>query len=144
MNDKTTSYLELTTQGFQLFADAMTAANERALGYAKSLFEISTRPYASTAIETMARENFDRANQIISLTISELQTSGAKSTELGGAAIAHATKMQDAYFTSMRGAVDTGISNLNFVKDTTAQQIDEIAKRMEDVRSRTAAQVSAN
>jgi hypothetical protein len=33
---------------------------------------------------------------------------------------------------------------MQFVKDTTAQQIDEIAKRMDDVRAHATAQSSSN
>ena len=144
MQDKTSSYMQLTSDAYHLFVDAFTSANERALGYAKSMYEISTRPYASSAIETVARENFDRANQIVSLTTSELQTNGTKATEFGGKLVAHGAKLQDAYVAALRGLFDTGISNMIFVKDTASKQIDEIAKRMEDVRTHAAAQVSSN
>jgi hypothetical protein len=144
MEDKTKSYIELSTAAYQTFVDAVSSANERALGFTKSLFEITTRPYASTEMATLARENFDRVNQIVALSISELQANGTKAAEFNAKVMEHGSKIQEAYVSSLRGAVDTGISNMQFVKDTTAQQIDEIAKRMEDVRSRTAAQVSAN
>jgi len=142
MEDKTKSYIELTTAAYQTFVEAVSSANERALGFTKSLFEITTRPYASTEMATLARENFDRLNQIVSLSISELQTNGTKAAELNSKVMEHGSKLQEAYVSSLRGAVDTGISNMQFVKDTTAQQIDEIAKRMDDARTHATAQSS--
>jgi uncharacterized protein YnzC (UPF0291/DUF896 family) len=144
MEDKTKSYSELTTAAYQTFVEAVSSANERALGFTKSLFEITTRPYASTEMATLARENFDRLNQIVSLSISELQTNGSKAAELNTKVMEHGSKLQEAYVSSLRGAVDTGISNMQFVKDTTAQQMDEIAKRMDDVRTHATAQSSSN
>jgi hypothetical protein len=140
----TASYVELATQGYSLFVNALTSTNQRTLDFMKSVYEISSRPYASSAFETTARENLDRANQIASLAISELQTTGQKSAEFGEQLLAHGAKLQDSYVSSMRGAVETGISNMNYVKETASQQIDEIAKRMDDVQERAMAQTSAN
>ena len=79
--ETTSSYVALASQTYGLFVDAAASANQRALGYWKSLYEIASRPYASTAVENAVRENFDRANQVVSLTINELQANGAKSAE---------------------------------------------------------------
>ncbi len=136
--DQTASYVELSRQTFSLFTDAMSASNKRALDYSKSLWEIASRPYASTAIETTVRENLDRTNQIVSLTIHELQTNGQKSTELAEKLVAHGTKVQETMMNSMKGLVETSISNMNFAKESATQQFDNVAKRLE------ATTVSAN
>lgn len=136
--DQTASYVELSRQTFSLFTDAMSASNKRALDYSKSLWEIASRPYASTAIETTVRENLDRTNQIVSLTIHELQTNGQKSAELAEKLVAHGTKAQEAMMNSMKGLVETSISNMNFAKESATQQFDNVAKRLE------ATTVSAN
>ena len=128
MHDKTASYIELTTQTYRTIVDALSAANERNLGYVKSLFEISTRPYASSAFETVARENVDRANQIVGLSVSEMQASTAKAAEVGGELFAHASALQDAYVASVRGLFETGLSNANFVRETTARQMEHAAQ----------------
>jgi len=140
----TTSYINLTTQAFELFRNSFAAANQRGLEYLKSVYEISSRPYASSALETISRENFDRANQVMSLTFAELQTSGQKAAEFGEQLAAHGAQIQDSIVTAMRGVADSGISNMNFVKDATSHQIDEIAKRIDDVQNHATAQVSAN
>ena len=138
IKDQTASYVELSSQTFSLFTDAMSASNKRALDYSKSLWEIASRPYSSTAIETTVRENLDRTNQIVSLTIHELQTNGQKSTELAEKLVAHGTKVQATMLNSMKGLVETSISNMNFAKDSATQQFDNVTKRIE------ATTVSAN
>ena len=138
IKDQTASYVELSSQTFSLVTDAMSASNKRALDYSKSLWEIASRPYSSTAIETTVRENLDRTNQIVSLTIHELQTNGQKSTELAEKLVAHGTKVQATMLNSMKGLVETSISNMNFAKDSATQQFDNVTKRIE------ATTVSAN
>ena len=146
MSTKTTtaSYMELSTEAYTLFVDAIASANQRALEFAKSLYEISSRPYASNTLETAIRENFDRANQVMSLAVAELQTGGEKIAELNEKIVAHGAKLQESYVTTMRGVVDTGLSNLTFVKDTTAKQIDDLAKRIDEAQTHATATVSAN
>ncbi len=142
--EATSSYMELATQAYGLMTETFEANNRRALDYMKSVYEITTRPYASTAVETAARENFDRANQLMSLTVAELQTTGQMATEFGTKLAAHTTKMQESTMTAMRGMVDTSISNMKFVKESTTQQIDEIAKHLDEASQHATAQVSAN
>ena len=142
--ETTPSYMELSTQAFSLWTDAIAAANQRTLDYYKSLFQIATRPYTSTALETAARENFDRANQIVSLTVDELETEMRKSAEFAQKLVEHNAKVQDSYVNAMRGLVDTGMSNLNFVRESAERQVDELSKRAEDVKRATASAVSQN
>jgi len=61
----TPSYVELSSQAYALFVNAFADYNQRSLAYYRSLWEIVSRPYASTAVETTVRENFDRANQVV-------------------------------------------------------------------------------
>lgn len=144
MKEQTASYMELSSQSYTLFVDAMSAYNKRSLEYAKNVWEIASRPYASTAIETTVRENFDRANQLVSLTINELQTTGQKSAEFGEKIVSHGAKVQESLVSSMKGLVETGISNMNYAKETTTQSFDDMTKRMEDAQARTSASVSPN
>lgn len=144
IKDQTASYVELSSQTYTLFVDAFAAANKRALDFTKSVWEISSRPYASTAIETAVRENFDRANQLVSLTINELQTNGQKSAEFGEKLVSHGAKVQESLVSTMKRLVDTSISNINFAKESATQSIDDMTKRVEDAQARTAATVSQN
>ena len=139
---ETSSYVELASQGYTQFVDAIASNGQRALGYWKSLYEITARPYASTAVETTVRENFDRANQIVALTIGELQTTAAKNAEFVEKFSAFGAKLQDSYANAVRGLVTTGISNVNYVKETTAKQFDDLTKRLDEIQARSTAAVS--
>ncbi len=142
--ETTTSYFELSSQAYTLFVDAFASANQRGLEVLKSAYEITSRPYNSSAIETTVRENLDRANQLMSLTVSALQTSGQKNVELAQSLLAQNAKVQDSLAHAVRGVIKTGISNVNYIKGVTEAQFDEAAKRVEELQVRTAASVSQN
>ena len=142
--DTTPSYVELSAHAYTLFVDAFASANQRALEYSKSLYEITSRPYASTAIETAARENFDRTNQVIALTVDQMQTNGQKTAEFAQKLVAHGAKVQESYVAAMRGLVNSGISNMNFVKETADRQVDDMVRRVDDMQNRASATVSKN
>lgn len=142
--EMTASYFELSTQSYTLLVDALAAANKRALDYTKSVWEITSRPYASTAVETTVRENFDRVNQIVALTVSELQANGQATAELGQKFAAHGAKVQQSVVDATKGLVETGLSNANFVKETATQQFEDVAKRMEEARQRSVSAVSSS
>ena len=144
IKEQTASYMELSSQSYTLFVDAMSAYNRRSLEYAKNVWEIASRPYASTAIETTVRENFDRTNQLVSLTINELQTTGQKAAEFGEKVASHSAKVQESLVHSMKGLVEAGLSNANYAKETATQSFDEMTKRLEDAAMRTTAPASAN
>lgn len=139
---RTPSYVELSSQAYGLVVDAYASANQRALGYVKSLYEITARPYASSALETNVREGFDRANQIVELTVGELQTAGQKNAELAETLVAQAAKWQDSWTEAVRGLLKTGIANVSYVKDATRTSFDGFAKRVEELQAR--AGVSSN
>ena len=83
MNDKdtTNSYLQISTETFGFFIEALTSANQRSLEYAKSVWEIASRPYGSSGVEGAVRENVNRSNEIMSLTVNELQARQQKLAE---------------------------------------------------------------
>jgi uncharacterized coiled-coil protein SlyX len=142
--ETTTSYVDLASQTYGLYVDAFANASQRLLDYYKAVWEITARPYASTAIESTVRENFDRANEIVSLTVTELQTNGAKSSEFVQKLLAQNAKYQDSAVAAVKGLVNTGVSNVNFVKDTVAQQFDDLTKRLEEVQSHVTTAASKN
>jgi hypothetical protein len=132
----TPSYVELSSQAYALIVDAYAAASRRQLDYMKSVYEIVSRPYGSTAIEQTVRENFDRVSQIISLSIAEMQNSGQKTAEFSEKWLNHTLKAQDSAFEAARGLVKTGISNLELVKESTNAQLDTLTKRVEEAQNR--------
>ena len=142
--ETTTNYVELANQAYSLFVDAVASSNQRALDYGKSVWEISSRPYASTALDSTVRENFDRANEIVSLSVTELQANGQKTAELAQKLFAYGEKVQDLALQAFRGLVNTGISNINYVKETATQQFDDLAKRLDEVPTSSAVTASKN
>jgi len=139
--ETTASYAELGSKNVALAVDAYATASRRTLEYWKSVWDIASRPYAATAVDAAARENFDRFNQIVSLTVGEIQQNAQLAAEFGEKLSAQNAVWQETVTAGMRGAVQTGISNMNFVKETATHQLDEFAKRVEDVRAK---QVSSN
>jgi hypothetical protein len=142
--EATAGYVELTTQSYNLFVDAIASANQRALDYTKHVWEISTRPYDASTIESAMRENLERTTEIVNLSIAELQTSGKKTAELAEKLIAHTAKLQETYATSVKGVLETGLSNLNYVKDTAEAQFEDFTKRVEHTEKSVASSVSSN
>ncbi len=136
------NYVDLGNNVYTTYVNAYAQANQRLLGYGKSLFEILTRPYTSNTPELTYRENFDRAQQILDLTVSEMQAAGQHLSSVVEELVAQNTKLQQNSLESSRGMVRTFISNLNYVKETTDQQFEGITKRVEDIQARTG--VSAN
>jgi hypothetical protein len=145
MEDKgirTPSYVELSSQAYGMFVEAYAAANQRALAYMKSLYEIASKPYPTTGPEAFVSERFDRAHQIVDLTVNEMQTTGQKNVEFAEKLFAHTAKVQESATQALRGVMQTSVANLSYVKDATETSFDGFAKRVEDLQSR--AGVSAN
>lgn len=136
------SYLELSNQTYSLLVDAYAAVSRRKLDYVKALYEVAARPYASTAVEQIVRENFDRTDQALSLTIAELQTSIAKTAELSSSWLKQAAKVQESTLDASRALVKASVSNLAFVKESSDKQLDAFAKRVEEAQNRAGASVS--
>jgi hypothetical protein len=142
--ETTTSYVQLANEAYALLVDAVASSNQRTLEYGKSVWQITSRPYASTALESTVRENFDRANEILSLSVTALQANGQKAAELGQKMFGYGTKLQDSVLQAFRGLVNTGISNVNYAKETATQHFGDLAKRLDEIQTRSAVPASNN
>jgi hypothetical protein len=142
--ETTTSYIQLAGETYALCVDAIAAANQRLLDYYKGVWEIGARPYAANNIEGTVRENFDRANEIVSLTVTELQNNAQKTSEFAQKLLSQNGKLQDSAVAALRGLVNTSVSNVNFVKDTLTQQFDDLTKRLDEVQHRVTPVASNN
>ena len=140
----TASYTELTSQTYNMIVEAYAAANKSALDYGKSLWEVASRPYATSAIEASIQENFDRANKIVSLTVAELQSNGQKAAAFTEQLASQAAKLQESYTASVKGLVDMSVSNLNYVKDTATAQFEDLTKRVDEMQKHAVTVVSSN
>lgn len=132
--EQTKGYAELNAEAYALAIDAFASSNRRALDYFKSMFEIVSRPYNSTAVEAAVRENLDRANQVVSLTVSELQAAAQHNSELLEKTAKFAAKLQETVTAANQGIMKTVVSNMNYVRETADAQADEFAKRVEKLQ----------
>ncbi|MEO6990238.1 MAG: hypothetical protein ABI346_09065 [Candidatus Baltobacteraceae bacterium] len=138
MNDttkRTASYLELTSQGYAMMIDAAASANQRALGYTKSLYEIASRPFASGAPDATVRDGFDRFKQIADLTVTELRTAATKNAEFAERFVAQTNAVQEQVSHAVHGVAATGLSNISYVREATETQINGFTKRVEDIQN---------
>jgi hypothetical protein len=147
MNDQqknqTASYIELANETYTLLVDAIASTNHRALRCAKSVYEIASKPYTSSTPASAYRETFDRINQLIELTVHELQANGQQASELGRALMTHGARLQETWVATARGLAQASISNLNYVKDATETQVNDFAKRVEEMAARTERSVAS-
>jgi hypothetical protein len=134
----TAGYVELTNEVYALFVDAYGSAGKRALKYWKSVWEITSQPYSPVTIDSVVRTNLERANQLTNLTVDELRSAGLESAEFAEKLLAEGAKVQDTALGNFRGLLDTYASNLNYVKETTSAQLDDLSRRLEDLDKLTA------
>ena len=139
--EATASYVELSSQTYKLFTEAFASANQRALEYTKSVWEISSRPYDTAGFEAIVRDGFERANKIVEAAIATLQANGRTSAELAENVVAQNAKLQESFTTGLKGLLETSVSNMNYLTETASAQFEGFGKRMEDLRRST---VSSN
>jgi len=140
----TSSYVELLNHTYSLTVEAYASANKRALEYAKSLWEVASKPYSTSVLEAAIADNFDRANQLVSLTVAELEANGQRTAEFAEQIATQFAKFQESSTASLRGLMDSSLENLNYVKDTATAQFEDLSKRFEEMQKSAIASVSAN
>jgi hypothetical protein len=144
IQDSATSYIDLSSKVYSLFLDALAARTQRRLQYWKSVWDVSSQPNQSTAVEGTVQDGFGRASQILDLTANELKTDGQNAAEFSEKLLSYAARFQDVAMDAFRGVLNTSISNLDYVKETTQQQFDGLTKRLDEVERQGSAKASAN
>jgi len=137
-SDQTKGAMTLTADIYTTYVEAFAAANQRMLGFAKSTFEIVTRPYSSSAVEIAWRENLDRAHQLVDLTVGELQHAGTHAAQVAESLTSHSAALQEQTMATAQGLVRTGVSNLTYVKETTDKTLETFASRVQEMQQRSA------
>lgn len=98
------NYLELSNQAYNVLVDAFSTKSTRTLDNAKLVYEILARPFPQPfTVDGAVRENVDRAQQIVSLTVKELLTTGRRATEVTGSLVEIGAKFQEAWLNYVRG-----------------------------------------
>ena len=125
------NYAELATEATNMVVEAISSANERTLNYAKSIWEIVSRPIPAGQQQQNVRDGFERADQIVSLTVKELEHSLRKSTEFAEKMLAQNAKLQRQSIESLHNFAGSTLTNVKQVVETAGERIAEFAKNVE-------------
>ena len=127
------SYIDLTNKFFTLTVDATTATQKRVLDYVRANFEVMAKPYAMTTPDQLVRENLDRATALVELRDKYLKETAEHATKFANSTTEHAKAVQETMQAASNTMGQVVASNLNFVKEATATQIDGFTKHVEAV-----------
>ncbi|MGP6159986.1 MAG: hypothetical protein ACLPYS_21250 [Vulcanimicrobiaceae bacterium] len=116
----TAKYIEVSCDAYGLIVDVLASASRARLAYWKSIWELASRPYASTALEPAVRESFERASELTNLTVDELRARGKRTAEFSEKFLGEVEKLQDAGVEVFRDSLKAFVSSVEQVKDATA------------------------
>ncbi|MFN2528629.1 MAG: hypothetical protein ABR584_07920 [Candidatus Baltobacteraceae bacterium] len=122
--------IDLSNKSFEAAVEATTATTNRVLGYLKASFDVVSKPYAVTGPEAFATENFDRTAKLVELREKYLKETGKHVSAVANDTLTHAKQWQDSTQEALKGLGDIMASNLNFVKETTTQNMDGFSKQV--------------
>jgi hypothetical protein len=121
-----------------LVIDAIASSNERAVQYAKSIWEIAAAKPAETDGGMFdVRGGYERFDKIVALTVKELETSIKKSAQFTESLVSQATKLQQSAGDAFRNLAESGLSNVKQAVEDTGERLETLSKRVE--KSKTAA-----
>lgn len=138
------TYIELSKDVYNSFIAVLGSVSRRRLEYWKSLWEVASRPYLSTSIDSRVSESIDRMSNVVDLTADRLKADGQDVVEFSEQVVSYGSRFQDAGIKVMRGVLDTSISSLDYVKESTQHQFEDLTNRLEEVERRTSGSVTSN
>lgn len=118
----TAKYIKLSSRTYELTLDTLASAIRSRLEYWKSVWEIASRPYASTTIRATVQENVDRANELTNLTTSELHSRGQRAVDFCDKVLAQVGELQDAALETYRDSLKSYVSIIGQVTDASMEQ----------------------
>jgi hypothetical protein len=122
---------ELAAETTSIVIDAIASSNERALNYAKSVWDIA----AARPAESDVRGGFERIDKIVTLTVKELETSIKRSVDFSESMISQATKLQQSAAETFRNLAESGLSNAKQAVESTGDRLDTLVKRVEKAKT---------
>ena len=108
-NERPSTYGALAGDAYRSLVNATEAVNADAIGYVRSLFEIFSKPY--TPIE--------RSAATLGATLDVVAANNRHAAGLARDLANIVSTAHEAYVAGLRNIADTGVSNLEFVKDAT-------------------------
>ena len=128
----TATYADLAGETTTLIVEAIKSSNERSLRYVKSVWDVIAQPIESTDNGSApVRGGVERLDKVVSLTVSELETSVRKNAELAEKLIAQGQKLQSQYAESARGFAEAGLAQAKQAFSIAGDRLDDLAKRVE-------------
>jgi PAB1-binding protein PBP1 len=128
MYQSTTSYFELAQETATIIADELSAANQRALSYVKSLWEIAGRSNG----ESTLRSAFERAEAVVSLTEREIQKSLRSNLDVTEKLLAQSKKLQQQSYESAKEIAEKALSNAKQVVEAAGERIEGLTERIDE------------
>ncbi len=122
------TYVELTTETAHLIIDEVVSVNKRGLGYVKSVWGIVAKPLPTSGTEAV-NKGFERADALISLTLSELETSITEGAEFAEKLIAQGTKIQEAALASLKDYAEKGYETIKDAAEKSYDQVKDVATK---------------
>lgn len=124
------NFIDLSDASFEAAVEATTTSTNRVLGYIKASFEVVGKPYSVTTAQEFATENLDRTAKLVELRDKYLKETGKHAATVASETLTHAQTWQAATQDALKGFGEIMASNLTFVKETTAQNIDGFTKQV--------------
>jgi hypothetical protein len=130
----TAKYIEISNEAFGLIVDTFASATRSRLGYWKSVWEIASRAYASTAIASTVGESFDRASELANLTVGELRSRVQRTADFSEKFLAQVGKLQDAVLETYRYSLKSYVSTVDQVKDASTELLVDGVSTVDQVK----------
>ena len=95
MPTSTTALMNLATETNKIIIDAIAANNRRQVAYAKSVWGVIATPLPGNDLSANVSETIERAETVVDLTLSDLETTSTSAMELAERIAAQAAKARE-------------------------------------------------
>ncbi len=130
MSTTASSLVDLTSETNKIIMDAITANYRRQLAYSKNIWGIVSRPYAGNDLKVNVGETIGRMENVVDLTMADLETTTKSTIELTEKVLSQATKARDESINVARTYAKSGVASMKHALETTEERLDTLSKRL--------------
>jgi len=131
MSTTASSLVDLTSETNKIIMDAITTNYRRQLAYSKNIWGIVSRPYAGNDLKVNVGETIGRMENVVDLTMADLETTTKSTIELTEKVLSQATKARDESINVARTYAKSGVASIKHALETTEERLDTLSKRLE-------------
>ena len=131
MSTTASSLVDLTSETNKIIIDAIAANYRRQLAYSKNVWGIVSRPYAGNDLKVNVAETIGRMENVVDLTMADLETTTKSTIELTEKVLGQATKVRDESLDVARTYAKNGVQTIKAALETTEERLDTLTKRLE-------------